>query len=228
MAEGCLRIEQINQEARNIMSIIDRLASSLGRPDEVPNQILAREISESDDADAVQELVRNIFHPDRGIQGDCIKVLYEIGLLKPEMIADEVDGFIDALNSKNNRVVWGAMTALGEIAHLKADEIWRYIDDITRTIENGSVITQDWGIRVVAKVAAGAPDREAYLMPFLLRFLEHCDKKDMSRHAESLLVMMTPDNRDDFVALLEKRTPGLSPAQTTRVTRLIRKIKAIQ
>jgi hypothetical protein len=210
------------------MSVIDKPSSSLGQLDEAPNQLLAREIADDEDMDAVQELARNIFNPDPRIQGDCVKVLYEIALLNPDMIADEVDAFARALNSRNNRVVWRTMTTLGEIVPLKADDIWWYIDDITRTIENGSIITQDWGMRLVAKIAATEPDREVYLMPFLSRYLTYCDGKDLARRVESLLMMMNRDNRDDFADILEQRLPELTPAQTARMKRLIRKIKAIQ
>lgn len=69
------------------MSIINQLASALGRRDEVPNQELAKKIAETNDEAAVQELVENLQHKNKDIQNDCIKVLYEIGELKPGLIS---------------------------------------------------------------------------------------------------------------------------------------------
>ena len=130
------------------MSVIDRLACSLGRNDEVPNQELAAEIARRGDKQAIKELIDNLRNKDKAIQNDCIKVLYEVGERKPELVAPYVNEFLDHLASKNNRMIWGAMTALGTIATLKADAIWARVGEVIRATEAGSVITQDWGIRV--------------------------------------------------------------------------------
>ena len=61
------------------MSVLDRLASSLGRRDEVPNQILAKQIVAKNDKVAVKELAENLSNKDKNIQSDCIKFLYVIG-----------------------------------------------------------------------------------------------------------------------------------------------------
>ncbi len=54
-----------------------------------------------------------------------MKVLYEIGYLTPELIADYADDFLKLLRSKNNRMVWGGMIALATIAETKPREIWK-------------------------------------------------------------------------------------------------------
>src|SRR5215211_7819929 len=104
------------------MSVLNRLASALERNDEVPNQLLAKEIAEAEDTAAVQELINHLTDPSKAIQSDCIKVLYEIGALKPELLANgvAVEAFIRLLSSRNNRLVWGGMTALGAIADRQA------------------------------------------------------------------------------------------------------------
>src|SRR5258706_15800503 len=112
------------------MSVLAKLASALNRNDEVPNQILAKAIAETQDKAAVHELVANLSSPDKAIQSDCIKVLYEVGVIQPNLIAEDVDAFVALLGSRNNRLVWGGMTALGAIASQKAPEIWKHIDTI--------------------------------------------------------------------------------------------------
>src|SRR5829696_5100430 len=136
------------------MSVLNRLASALGRGDEAPNEALAQEIAERSDAEAVRELLAHLSDKNKEIRSDCIKVLYEVGTRKPKLIADGVGDFIQLLGSRNNRLVWGGMTALGAIAHLRAAEIFRQIDVIMKTTDEGSVITQDWGVWVLATVSA--------------------------------------------------------------------------
>jgi hypothetical protein len=67
------------------MGVIDKLATSLNRRDETPNQALARSIAEHADKITVKELVDNLTNRDKNIQNDCIKVLYEIGERKPAL-----------------------------------------------------------------------------------------------------------------------------------------------
>src|SRR5436190_810295 len=126
------------------MSVLNKLASALQRGDEAPNEALARGIVQANDVAAVRELVANLSNSDKAIQSDCSKVLYEVGALNPELIAPYSDDFVNLLRSRNNRLVWGAMTALGAIVEQKADELWQRIDLILETTAKGSVITQDW------------------------------------------------------------------------------------
>ena len=106
------------------MSIIRKLASSLNRRDEAPNQELAKQIANSNDKKAVKELIDNLNNKSKDIQNDCIKVLYEIGEMKPSLIADYSKNFIELLDNKNNRLQWGAMTAINAITLESADVIY--------------------------------------------------------------------------------------------------------
>jgi len=210
------------------LSVIKKLSSSLHRSDEIPNQELAIEIIRKNDSDAVKELVDNIFNKDRAIQNDCIKVLYEIGERgKPELIAQYVDTFIAFLSSKNNRMVWGAMIALGTVAKLKAGEIWKQIDEVIAANEKGSVITQDWGIRVLAAVSASDRVYEKKLYPYLLSFLKKCIARDVPKHAESIFAAVNGANKEDFIAVLEERQKQLTPSQMTRIRKLFRKMEEV-
>lgn len=203
------------------MSVLERLASAMGRNDEVPNQELAADIASRDDQAAVSQLIGGLRNGSKAIQSDCIKVLYEIGGRKPELIEAYVDIFIDRLSGRDNRLIWGAMTALGSIAPRQAHAIWKRIDEVIRATERGSVITQDWGIRVLAAVAAD-PDYAARIFPFLLDFLKRCPPKDLARHAESVQPVVGDAYRRAVIDLLESRGAALKPAQAKRVQKVIR------
>ncbi|GEM_PF-2463921 len=61
------------------MSIVAKLASSLVRNDEVPNQELAKELCQTKDQTAIAELVQLLETGNTALKSDSIKVLYEIG-----------------------------------------------------------------------------------------------------------------------------------------------------
>src|SRR5262245_52634292 len=89
----------VRLQRKSNMSVLNKLASALDRSDEVPNQILAQEIAASDDKKAVRELINNLDNKSKAIQHDCIKVLYEIGGIKPELIGDYAKVFVNLLGS---------------------------------------------------------------------------------------------------------------------------------
>lgn len=94
------------------MSTLDRLASALGRSDERPNVELAEELAAKPDNGAVAELVAALSGPPT-VSNDAVKVLYELGARRPELVAPHIEAFLALLGSTNNRNVWGALQAIG-------------------------------------------------------------------------------------------------------------------
>jgi len=58
------------------------------------------------------------------------------------LIVDHVEDFINLLKSRNNRLVWGGMIALGTVADLKPDVIFAHLTEIQKAINTGSVINR--------------------------------------------------------------------------------------
>ena len=207
--------------------VLDRLASAQGRRDEELNQEFARDLAKSEDKDAIKTLVENLNNKDRGIQSDCIKVLYEIGEIKPNLIAAYADEFIDILQHKNNRLVWGAMTALGHIAPIQSATIAKRITEIIDATDKGSVITQDWGIRTLAICVKEQPQVSSTVFPYLTAFLKGCRPKDLPRHSESVLVALTADNQAEVRAILQARLSTLKTSQAKRVQKVLNQLDAL-
>jgi len=74
------------------MSLLEKLACMQKRKDEVLNQELAKELAQKNDKSGIKEIAENLQNKDKNIQNDCIKVLYEIGYLKPELINRDYHG----------------------------------------------------------------------------------------------------------------------------------------
>ena len=134
------------------MSIIDHLAYSLDRRDEIPNKELAKKIAQKKDKKAVKELVENLKNKNKDIQHDCIKVLYEIGEINPSLVSDYIKDFIELLSHKNNRMVWGTMHALDAIALENPKEIYSHLTKIVKAADEGSVITRDHVVNIIIKL----------------------------------------------------------------------------
>ena len=138
----------------NGMTIIDKLATTLNRRDEIPNQELAKKIADSNDKKAVKELFENLYNKNKDIQNDCIKVIYEIGTLKPKLIAGFADDLVTLLDNKNNRLQWGAMTALNTITNENPKVIYSALAKIIAVADKGSVITNYHCVNILIKLGA--------------------------------------------------------------------------
>ena len=204
------------------MSALNRIATYQNRRDEVPNQELARELAEKKDRTGIREIAQNLWSDNASVKSDCLKVLYEIGYLDPALIADYVDDFLKLLKSKNNRLVWGSMIALSTIAALKADEIYVHLPEIQSTMQSGSVITKDNGVKILAVVAAQKETYRKKIFPDLLQHLATCRPKDVPQHAEKIVVAVNAKNKDEFSAALQTRMVDLSASQATRVRKVIK------
>lgn len=204
------------------MSTLDRLACSLGRRDEVPNQELARDLAARQDEAGIREIAEALWNKDKNIQADCLKVLYEVGYIEPSLIADYVDDFVKLLKSKNNRLVWGGMIALGVAAKANPDAVFRNLDAIQKAKEAGSVITVDNAVATLANTAAANAKYNQAIFPYLLDHLKTCRPKEVPQHSEKTLPAVTASNKADFIAVLEKRMEDQSGGGLARVKKVIK------
>ncbi len=204
------------------MATLNKIAFFQNRRDEAPNQELARELADKKDKKGIREIAENLWNKNQNIQSDCLKVLYEVGYLRPELIAGYADDFLKLLTSKHNRLVWGSMIALSTVAELKAELIMSHFDQIKDVMEGGSVITMDNGVKTLALVASRDESRRKKIFPYLLRHLETCRPKEVPQHSEKTLPAVNAGNKKQFVAVLEKRMTDMTASQAARVKKVIR------
>jgi len=210
------------------VSVLDKLATALNRRDEAPNQELAQQIVRACNANAVQELVEALNHKTKEIQNDSIKVLYEIGYANPDLIAPYVKEFGDLLESKNNRLVWGAMMALDTISLNEPQALHGMLAKILKVADNGgSVIARDHAVGILAKLATiKAYQRDCVAL--LFEQLMSCPNNQFPMYVEMSAPVIDAKNRERFRQVIESRVPKLDKeSQKKRVAKVLRKLAKI-
>ncbi len=206
------------------MTVIDKLATTLNRRDEVPNQELAAKIAATRDRRAVRELVDNLANTNRGIQSDCIKVLYEIGGRAPALIAPYHKEFGTLLGSKHKRLVWGAMTALDSIASLEPRSVYGLLAKVIQVADGESVIARDHAIGILIKLGS-IKEFSKRCVPLLIEQLMGCPNNQFPMYAEKAAALLAVENRQRLVEILRKRIDGLEKeSQKARITKVLRKV----
>lgn len=210
------------------MTVIDKLATSLNRRDEVPNQELAKQISSKNDKKAVKELIENMNNnKSKDIQNDCIKVLYEIGALKPQLIADYTKDFAALLDSKNNRLQWGAMTALNTITGENPKAIYSVLAKIITAADKGSVITNDQAVNILINLCS-VKQYSKSVFSLLIERLKISPTNQLPMYAERATPIINNENKELFIRILASRLKDIErDTGRLRVEKVIKKVNKI-
>ena len=208
-------------------NIIERLATSLGQKDQVPNIELAKQVIVEKNTLAVKVLIDNLYHKDKGIQSDCIKVLYEVGEKSPELISEYLHEFLNLLLHKNNRLQWGGMTAIHSITLDRAKEVHEALPQILKAAKAGSVITKDHAYGILVKLCSIGEYRKE-VIPMLLEQLEEAPDNQFPKYAEDSWEIISDDEKDNFINILQKRVTKLPlESKQKRIKNLLKKLSPL-
>ncbi len=203
--------------------ILSKLASSLGRRDEEPNIALAKDIAAKNNKAAVKELVENLSCKNKDIQNDCIKVLYEIGEIKPGLISEYAKTFAGLLQHKNNRLQWGAMTALYTIVPENPKLIYSLLAKVLEASDKGSVITKDNAVKILLRLCSikeYAAETFSLFNEQLLKGLTN----QLPMYAELAIPVINDKNKKLFVKTLSSRVDDIEKdTKRKRVEKIIKK-----
>lgn len=206
------------------MSVIDKLASSLNIRNTEPNKELAKVIAAKKDRNAVKELVDHLNDKDKRIQSDCIKVLYETGEIDPTLISEHVKSFLAQLESKNNRMQWGAMTALDLITPEHPDLIYASLGKIIAIADKGSVITTDHCVGILLKLCA-VKKYKANAFTLFTEQLQKSPTNQLPMYAEHAVPVIDSSNKATFIKILTSRLSEIDKeSKLARVEKVIKKV----
>lgn len=209
------------------MTVLNKLASVNNIRNTGPNKELASAIIKSSDKKAIKELVENLNNKDKNVQSDCIKVLYEIGEQKPELIAGYDKEFLELLDHKNNRLVWGAMTALDCIAAINPKGIYKHLPKILDIAEKGSVITKDHGVGILTKLAGEKAYADTALI-LLLDVMKIAATNQLPKYAEDAIPVIVDKYKKDFVKVFTVRLDDFEKeTKKARLQKVIKKLSHV-
>ncbi len=203
--------------------ILDKLASVSGKREQALNIDLAEKIASSNDAKAVNVLCEGLKHETKAIRHDCIKTLYEIAELNPKLTSSSANTFIALLTDRDNRMQWGAMTALSAMANEIPDLIYKNLAIIVAIADAGSVITKDHAVKILVTLSAHKKYK-AIAMPLLLEQILSSPNNQLPSYAEQAQLVIRDAYKERFIQILKERLPEITPdSKKKRVEKVLRK-----
>ncbi|MEP3279290.1 MAG: hypothetical protein ABJN26_12620 [Stappiaceae bacterium] len=187
-----------------IENIAAQLASSLGHTDESANIELAEALCQSDDQTAVAFVVDILETGTKTLRKDAIKVLYEVGARRPELIVPHTDVFFDGIDSRDNRIVWGALKALAKICTVSPDSVADRLNLVLKAADNGSVIAKDQAVEILVSLKS-LPKYTQVASSELFSRLRTAAINQLPRYAEITAANLLPSEMNEFLSILEMR-----------------------
>lgn len=204
------------------MSVRDQLASALGRNDERPNVALAEHLAAAQDHAGIAELAAALSDPTVAVQNDAIKVLYEIGDRRPELAASHLTAFLALLGSRNNRNIWGALSAIDTVTALVPKDVAARLDAILAAADRSSVIAKDKLMSILSKLAR-ADDPRA--MSILLDRLETAATNQLPMYAELAALAVSRRDAPRLRRIIGMRLADIDqPAKRRRLEKVIKSL----
>lgn len=202
--------------------MIEKIAYYTNDRSEKPNQDLGQELALTSNREGIREIASYLEDKNKSIASDCLKVLYEAAYMKPELIEEFYPQFLKLLKSKNNRMVWGAMIAIAQIAKIRAEWVYKDLDLILEKIETGSVITHIHGVYTLINISRCKAYYPA-LKPILFDLQKTCRPIDVAKRAESMIDTLAKEDLDAYMAILMGQVDHLSKGGQKRLVKLIKK-----
>ena len=209
------------------MSILERLASSLGRADEQPNVELAAELAARADKAAISELAKALTAGPKPIRHDAIKALYEIGALRPDLIVAHAGAFLELAKGKDNRLIWGALSALDAVAVAAPDVVAANLPAILDAADRSSVIAKDKAVSMLARLAAQPkPSRVAW--DRLIAILRTAADNQTPMYAEMALSSAEANDPAELAEVVKFRLSSMDqPAKKARLEKVLRRLEKL-
>lgn len=212
----------MGREPAQSAGVLARLASALDREDEKPNQELAADLAASGNAGDIAILAHALETAAKPIRHDAIKVLYEIGAQRPDLIAPHAPVFVTALKSRDNRMVWGALTALDTLTTTVPNVIAANLPDILDAADRGSVIAKDKAVSMLATLAANG---NSFAWQRLLAILRTSADNQTPMYAEQALRAAPMQDASALAEVVRSRASTIpQPAKRARLEKVLRKL----
>lgn len=167
-----------------------------------------------DFATAYDNLIVAIDKKDKSAAHQAIDYLEDNGKDQPEALTGYVKTFGELIESKDNRLVWGAMYCLRYIASVDAKLVKPYLDKVRHLLVEGSVISQDNAAWIIGYLA-----NDDNLKDFL-RHIEIARPKDAVAHSDYFLQASNGYQAGKVFAQLEQRSAEFNPNQLKRFEKI--------
>lgn len=220
---GYSEARKMEAEGRvSLDSVLAQLASSSGHNDQSTNIGLAKSLCRDEDHTAIAHVVGILQTGSKPQRKDAIKVLYEVGARNPGLIAPFTDVFFETMESRDNRIVWGALMALAKISSVQPERVADRMHLVLTAADNGSVIAKDQAIEILAALKS-LPGHAKVANDALFDRLRTAATNQLPKYSEITAASLLPGEKEEFLSIIEMRLTEFMPESKRRCLHKVEK-----
>jgi hypothetical protein len=150
--------------------------------------------------------------------------------MKPSLIADYSKNFIELLDNKNNRLQWGAVTAINAITLESPDVIYSALPKIIAAANKGSVITKDYAVNILINLCS-IKQYAGNSFSLLIEQLVSSPTNQLPMYAERAMPVTNDKNKMLFIKTLVSRLNDIDlndidkDTKRKRIEKVIKKVR---
>lgn len=190
-------------------NIVDQFSSSLDRRDQGPNELIAQQIVAEEGGDLLEAVIQIIHskYPVR-IKNDAVMVLMAVSRIRPGVLKNWANVFIQLLGSRSNRQVFGSMIALANIAPMIKKEVEPHLATILNAMDEGTVVTRDHGFTILTELYK--TDKSGDLLALINEQLLNAPPNQVGQYTEKFMEVVRKEDIPTFMEALETRGQELT------------------
>ncbi len=192
-----------------LQNVVDQFSSSLDHRDQGPNEVIAQQIVD-EEGGKLLEKVTQVIHGKytTRIKNDAVMVLMAVSRIHPGILVNQMDLFIQLLDSKSNRQVFGSMIALANIAPLVREKIKPHLAKILQAMDEGTVVTRDHGFTILTELYKDDPSGD--LLTLINEQILNAPSNQVGQYTEKFMEVVRKEDVSAFVEALEARAQELT------------------
>lgn len=173
----------------------------------------------------VKQSIQTIKAGNKSERRDAFKAIVEFAEKQPQSVLPEIDFFIDLLSAKENRVQWESMQVITILAPHCKDLLFQKLDLLALVAENGSVITRDHYVKILA-ILSSENAYKATTIPLLIDEVLKSPINQLCIYAEATLSVKDKENKPYLKNAVMQRIEDTAdlPAKRKRLEKVLKKL----
>lgn len=212
-------------DLRNPDVLLSHLASSQGRIDQEMNRLLAQQLSDLQDDQAMESMVGLLSTATRHQIYDILLVLGYVAEISPKLVQPHLETLMTYLDSAVNNQVWTTMIALARMVEGNEEYLFEQLPKILDAMHRSSVVAKDHGMRLIVQLYNHKELQDDVYFLFLEE-LRGAPDNQLGQYALRIFPYVAQPHKSAIITILEERYGELpSEVLQRRIARILKKYR---
>jgi hypothetical protein len=186
-----------------------------------PSAEIAEQIVAGTAEPALPHYARSLESENPNAAHQAARVIDEVILRKPELVAPHIERLVRLLGGRDTRVVHTAASALPVLARVAPAKVARHLDRLRDGYDTSIDMAKDGMVRTFVALCIASVAYQKRVIDVLERALAGADPKTLLRWTEIVLPALKGEPHAQARAVVEQRLPDLPRPQAEKIAEFL-------